>query len=67
VQGSSWISGWWLGDQSTNERGEELFAPFARIVNKLEEPEDISEAFPVKYLDADVTRSAGATRTLSWY
>ena len=41
---------WWLilgfgvvaprsGDQGTDERGEKLFAPFACIVNELEEPE----------------------------
>ena len=27
------------GDQGTDERGEKLFAPFACIVNELEEPE----------------------------
>lgn len=32
------VVAWRLCDQGTDERGEKLFAPFAGIVNKLEEP-----------------------------
>lgn len=33
------VVAWRSGDQGTNERGEQLFASLAGIVNKLEEPE----------------------------
>ena len=33
------VVAWRSGDQGTNEGGEQLFAPFSGVVNKLEEPE----------------------------
>ena len=33
------VVAWRSGDEGTNEGSEQLFAPFAGVVNKLEEPE----------------------------